>query len=125
MCLGAVAAGTALAWTSPVLPQITPEKNSTLNGTANAIAAILTTPASLTDLIDLRSATTPATTTNLANITAALAASPIVPVVPVKKDIILDKDQGTLISCLMSLYSCLYNQKLLNSFLNFSTLSEV
>jgi len=33
VCLGAVAAGTALSWTSPVFPQISVNVNDTANGT--------------------------------------------------------------------------------------------
>lgn len=111
MCLGAVAAGTALAWTSPVLPQITPVKNSSLNGTANAIATVLT-PINGTDLT---TPTTPATITTLANITALAATPPSV--VPTKKDIILNKDQGTLTS--VSKINIVFVFKLFSSFLNY------
>ncbi|XP_016990720.1 facilitated trehalose transporter Tret1-2 homolog isoform X2 [Drosophila rhopaloa] len=39
ICLGAVAAGTALAWTSPVFPQITPNNSTAGNSTANATSS--------------------------------------------------------------------------------------
>ncbi|KAH8277048.1 hypothetical protein KR026_004346 [Drosophila bipectinata] len=64
ICLGAVSAGTALAWTSPVLPQITPDKsnnstnaNSTTNnllGNSSIVNAIANGTDSTVDRIILK-----------------------------------------------------------------------
>ncbi|KPU80444.1 uncharacterized protein Dana_GF16361, isoform B [Drosophila ananassae] len=61
ICLGAVSAGTALAWTSPVIPQITPDKssnstngNSTLNNLLGSNSTIVNAIANGTSSTDDR-----------------------------------------------------------------------